>query len=429
MELEEKSISVSDCIEGALDLLASRAHAKGLELVYFNENDILFDGDETRLRQIIVNLVSNAVKFTSTGQIIVRAKVYQTDDVLCQRLRINISDSGVGISHEGMSKLFQSFTQENASVTRVYGGTGLGLAIVKRLCNLMGGDVTVESELGKGSTFTFEIRCHGCIQSSVDLECFDPIKNGSVIIHMRNRYNSELLQMYCCEWRLRPVIAETRDELKNILQEFHDIVLILTECGQDGVPNIEQQFAANIPMITFIPLGYAQSVDTPTVAKPIRKHKIFAAINELIERRYLQLRHAPKVETVRTSKGDLSNIRVLLCEDNPINQKVAIHILKNLKCDQVMLASNGQEGLDALDRHPQFDVILMDCQMPVLDGVETTKVIRRNEAWARVKIIGLTADSSTHNRDDCLSAGMDAFVSKPFKIKVLYETILKVLNT
>ena len=429
MELEKKNISASACIEGALDLLASKAYEKGLELIYFNEHDVLFDGDETRLRQIIVNLVSNSVKFTSAGQIIVRATVYQPDDI-CQRLRVSVTDSGIGISQENVRKLFQSFTQAHSSVTRLYGGTGLGLAIVKRLCNLMGGDIFVETELGKGSTFTFEIRCHGCVESLMDIKPLEPIHGAYVLVQMSNPVHQELISVYCGQWGLNVILVNTREEALEKVKTDDRISFAMIDFELKGMKFVEEiRLIRDIPIIAFPPLGQNRNIDVLTVAKPIKKSKLYDTLVELVQQHRTRPVANARTKVTASGLGDLSDIRVLLCEDNPINQKVAIHILRNLKCTNVVVAENGKEGIDQLEHSAEpFDVILMDCQMPIMDGLEATKIIRSNDKWKNVRIIGLTANSSIDNRTECFACGMDAFIAKPFKIKDLYETIKSILN-
>lgn len=434
MELDAQPFNLQDCIEDVLDLLAAKASEKGLELAYTMESGVPHSivGDATRLRQILVNLVGNAIKFTDRGEVVVSLDATALGDHQ-YRLQVAVRDTGIGIPADRMHRLFQSFSQVDASTTRRFGGTGLGLAISYRLAELMGGDMWAESESGVGSTFYFSI-----IGKAVATQRrLDSLNAGSLLIGRRllivddNATNREILLRQSRSWGMEPVAFSSGAEVLKLVEHdsrFDLAILDMQMPEMDGLTLAEElrklPQTAQLPLIMLTSLGSGelkkrvQELDfVDYMTKPVRRAQLLRTLEDHFshlkrsERRPVVPQSVFQTHTMQASPYPL---RILLAEDNAVNQKVAMHILHRLGY-RVDLAANGIEVLDALKRQ-KYDVILMDVQMPEMDGLAATVAIRQNlPASQQPYIVAMTANAMQGDREQCLEAGMDDYLSKPFK--------------
>ena len=443
LDLEIIEFDLRETIDSTMDLLAAQAHSKGLELAAFIQSDVPIQllGDPGRLRQVINNLVGNAVKFTSHGEVIATvSKVSETEDDVI--LKFEVRDTGIGIDPAAQARLFQAFTQADSSTTRKYGGTGLGLAISRRLIELMHGEIRVESELGKGATFSFNA-AFGKQRTTIKLVRHDLV-GLKVLIVDDNATNREILTHYTRSWKMEVGSTTDGPEALKMLHEaaktdpFDLAILDMQMPSMDGLmlaraikldPELSK---TRLVMLTSLgnhldPTELKQAGIEACVLKPVKQTRLFERLSSVLASHVT--RRSPKVASGRLSMGPpqaepiRAGVRILLAEDNRINQMVARGLLQNLGCTAT-LAGNGQEVLNALAQAP-FDLILMDCQMPELDGYETTKKIRAGEFSPVPRIIAMTANAMSGESEKCLQAGMDDYMSKPVRLDTLRSMILK----
>ncbi len=437
--LDEDSVNIRECVESVVDLLASRAHNNRVELVcdITSEADVTVLGDGIRLRQILMNLLGNACKFTQDGEVYLDVSTVAAEDGRAT-LRFLVRDTGIGISPESVDMIFESFSQEDGSTTRRFGGTGLGLAICKELVSLMGGEIFVESKLGEGSTFWFEVDFEVLPDERI-VRRIEELANHHVLIVDDNATNREVLTRQLAQWNMTSVgvdgVSEARVALQQSVDSDRPFDLMLLDWHMpevDGVmfaselakhPNYS---ALPIILLTSASVGeiLAESGDTDVqayITKPVRQARLrdsmlhlLAADNDDDAGTAIRSRALPTA---------LPGMRVLLVEDNRINQEVAKGLLASLEV-VVEVAENGQVALDMLEAQ-SFDVVLMDCQMPVLDGYQATGIIREREkeTGEHQVIVALTANALPEDRDRCLDAGMDDYLSKPFTADKLRELL------
>jgi PAS domain S-box-containing protein len=429
LELEEEVFTLRDCVEAALDLLAPRAAEKRLELLHeiAEGTPPIVRGDATRLRQILVNLLGNAIKFTETGEVelSLRARPASAGRVA---LHFAIRDTGIGIAPEGLTRLFQSFSQVDASTTRRFGGTGLGLAISRRLAEIMGGGLTVESASGRGSTFHFHIIVEAL--PSRPRPYFGAIPAAfagkRLLVVDDNATNRRILSTVAANWGLVAHAAGSGTEALALLRAgpgFDVAILDLEMPGMDGrtlarairaLPS-----AATLPLLLLSPPGHRRSGDDDGLFavhlhKPAKPAQIFDALATLFAGGEPVPLPAAMVPPILAAAASIRPERLLLAEDNTVNQKVALHMLARLGY-RADVAANGLEVLAAVCRQP-YDLVLMDLQMPEMDGLEAARRIRaESPAGSRPWIIALTANAMQGDRELCLAAGMDDYISKPIK--------------
>ncbi|RCJ35084.1 ATPase [Nostoc punctiforme NIES-2108] len=443
MALETLDFDLSTCVEEVLELLAPSAHQKGLEiagLIYSNVPTQL-QGDAGRLRQIIMNLISNAIKFTSNGEVVLRAEL-RSLSLTTATIYFAIADTGLGITPEDQSKLFKPFTQVDASTTRKYGGTGLGLAICKQLVSLMGGEMGVESRLGKGSKFWFELTLPKQLDS-ISLEGErELLVNRRLLVVDDNATNRKIIYHQATRWgMLVDQAASTTTALKAIQEaakqkNFYDIAVIDMQMPEIDGMTLGEQIKANsaiagLPLIMLTSTNQRDEIQRSLkigfaayLVKPVKPSRLLDTIMTILGT------HPEEESEVKIPDLKLKNpennrnyyspkshkLRILLAEDNLVNQKVALKQLQRLGYS-ADVAGNGQEVLQLLEKIP-YDLILMDCQMPVLDGLETTKEIHRwQESYFasgyRPVVIAMTANAMREDQQMCLDAGMDDYLSKP----------------
>ncbi|MGH2633167.1 MAG: response regulator [Tepidiformaceae bacterium] len=444
LEAGKMSMAVEDfdlrtVIEEVGDLLAPSAHKKGLEFTF---SMIPADfpsgvrGDSGRLRQVLVNLVGNALKFTDTGEIGIGATVCaETADTLTVLLAV--TDTGIGIPEERQSAIFDSFTQADGTSTRKYGGTGLGLTICSQIVRLMGGKIGVRSRPGEGSSFWIEVPFARQAVTPVRRQPAESLRGSRVLVVDDNATNRRILREQLLSWGCVPVEATGGMEALQVLRaQPDDFALVLMDFqmpeidGQDTTETIKSdpQFAT-LPVILLSSAGLLPKEQAvargfaAALAKPVRQSQLYNAMVEA-----LGAGSAPAVAQP-TAKGEPASeiaplhLRVLLAEDNAINQKVALRMMEKWACD-VVAVDNGNDALRALEAS-SYDVVMMDCHMPGLDGYETTLEIRRRErvTGKHLPIIAMTANALEGDRDRCLSVGMDDYVRKPVKPSDLWSAL------
>ncbi len=441
LELESEPFNVDLCIEEALDLVNARALAKDIELIYFrvSEEPKIIVGDVHRLRQILINLLGNAVKFTHAGEIVVSLVATPIDEESSEtpqvfELQFAVRDTGIGINPEQRDRLFQSFSQADSSITRQYGGTGLGLAISKRLSELMGGRIWVESEEGQGATFFFTILAPE-VQPVVDSEASEAsrrLQGQRVLIVDDNQTNRQILGVQTQSWGMVPTLASSGPEALTVLEQEHFDLAILDVrmplmSGFELAAAIQQQLGDQAP-----PLILLSSVGNVAAEVRQRSLRVAASLRKPIKKARLHqiLLRVLGCQAQTSAQGNLSeplevppaSLRILLAEDNVVNQKVALKMLQRLgyKAD---LVTNGREALEQLRQQP-YDVVLMDVQMPEMDGLTAAQHI--NQEWSEDKrpyIIAMTANAMKGDREACFAAGMNDYISKPMRLKDLGDIL------
>ncbi len=427
LELEQADFSLRDCVEDALDLMAARAREKNLDLLYeiADGTPARVRGDVTRVRQIVLNLVGNALKFTTEGEVLVRIEPESGGLVTPGSLGLHLSvrDTGIGIPPEAQARLFQSFSQVDASTTRKYGGTGLGLAISKRLAELMGGRMWVESEPGHGSTFHFTVTLEARPGSDrPDGAHARAVLAGRRILLMDdNAASRRILSELFVRWGLEPEAVGSGAEALALLKAgrpFDVAVLDAQMPGMDGATlarEIHQASAtAKLPLLLLAAIGQRvpEGVNATGVAKPLKSLALFEALAAALGQ--------PGEVAVPVLSGPTvvvagQSTRLLLAEDNAVNQKVAVNLLKNLGY-VTDVVGNGLEVLAAVARQT-YDIIFLDMQMPEMDGLEAARrlVQTHPEPASRPWMIALTANAMPGDREQCLAAGMDDYLTKPIK--------------
>ena len=442
MDVEAHPFDVRECVESALDLIAGRAAEKNIEIAYEFEGDVpaAINGDVTRLRQILLNLLSNSVKFTEKGEVVLTVKPATMDNGQPQ-LEFSVRDTGIGLSAAGIGKLFQSFSQADSSTTRKYGGTGLGLAISKRLAELMGGTMGVESAgPGHGSTFRFTIRALVAEMPQTSRRSFigeQPALAGKrLLVVDDNATNRKILSLQTSRWGMSPRGTEFPSQALDWLRagERFDVAIIDMHMPEmDGVElaKLIQRIDKDLAMVLFTSLGRreaaaeAASLFKATLAKPLRQSSLFDTLMTLLAGDNAPRLEAPKAKpSMDPGMAARHPLRILLAEDNVVNQKLAMRLLQQMGY-RADLASNGIEAVECVARQP-YDVVLMDVQMPEMDGLAASREI--NKRWPaaaeRPRIVAMTANAMQGDREECLGAGMDDYITKPIRVDALVQALL-----
>ena len=462
LELEQHPFNLRICIEEALDLMAPKAAEKNLELACLIEpqtpNTIV--GDVTRLRQILVNLLSNAVKFTQAGEIVVSVTAQSKDEggrmkdeghdsnalslipypSSFYEIQFAVEDTGIGIPQDRMNRLFQSFSQIDASTTRQYGGTGLGLAISKRLSEMMGGRMWVESQAGQGSSFYFTLIGKSPNASLPD-ECWDfqpQLAGKRLLIVDDNATNRQILTLQAQSWEMLPHAAKSGSEALNWIRQgdiFDIIILDMQMPEMDGLTLAaeirKQPGCQELPLVMLTSMG-RQDISVQTVKfaaflnKPIKQSQLYNVLLRSLGGQPTKVKPSRPTSSQTTPKlaAELP-LRILLAEDNWVNQKVALLMLQQIGY-MADVAGNGLEVLEAL-RRQLYDLVLMDVQMPEMDGLTATR--RICQEWSRSQrpwIVAMTANAMQGDREECMNAGMDDYITKPIRLKELIQALSRV---
>jgi signal transduction histidine kinase/DNA-binding response OmpR family regulator len=439
MNLEEAPFELRNCIEDALDLFAQKAIERGIDLLYLIQPDVssFLIGDITRLRQILINLINNAIKFTEEGEVFISIDKVR-DEEGYQVVQFSVKDSGIGIPKEKIGVLFDAFTQADSSTTRRYGGTGLGLAIAKHLVELMDGEIWVESQVGKGSTFffTIKLRTSGIGKTKLYVRGQIPeLKNSRVLIVDDNETNRHIFTLQFESWGMLPVTAKSGQEALAIIEEdeepFDLAVIDMQMPAMDGLElgrSIKAlPFKGEIPLIMLTSLGKINKLPTDVfdaqLSKPIKLAELFEEVLRVIAEARNRRSNLADHNIDKNLAAKLP-MRILLAEDNITNQDLVITLLSKMgyKIDAV---ENGRKVLEMMERK-KYDIILMDIQMPVMNGMEATKIICEKYPEAdRPKIIAITANAMPGDRERYLNAGMVDYLPKPIKFKDVQSVLIK----
>jgi two-component system sensor histidine kinase/response regulator len=444
--LETIDFDLRVTVEGVADTLARKASEKKLELACMIHHLVpsLLRGDPGRLRQILMNLLGNAIKFTEQGEIVIAVELEEETEEKAT-LVISVTDTGMGIPLEKQNKIFDSFTQVDGSISRKYGGTGLGLSICNRLVGLMGGQIGVESEPGKGSRFWCKVTLEKQQETDDDLGMVPPdIRGMRMLVVDDNSTNRMILVKMLESFGCSPVTATTGTEaIQRLKREVHqeklfDLVLLDMQMPKmDGVETLKAIKAdpeiRDVIIIMLTSLGVRGDVSrletlgcAGYLLKPVKQSQLFDSIITVLARRTkVASYNTARIVTRHTlAEQKRRRIRVLLAEDNPMNQKLAVTLLKKAGYS-VEAVENGKLAVEALNRKP-YDLILMDVQMPEMDGFETTQAIReRKDDRKSTPIVAMTAHAMKGDRERCLAAGMDDYVSKPIEPQELLEVVKK----
>jgi signal transduction histidine kinase/DNA-binding response OmpR family regulator len=441
MELENQPFDLRECIESAVDLIAFRATEKGLELgaLLHPSAPPAILGDVTRLRQIIVNLLSNAVKFTERGEIIVEVEAQPSTFNLqpSTQLHFSVRDTGIGIPADRMHRVFASFSQVDASTTRKYGGTGLGLAVSKRLAELMNGEMWLESEDGVGSTFHFTIQAQPTTLPEVDKSADAPqLHDKRMLIVDDNATNRRILTLQAESWSMLPVVFGNPLEALEAFKrgETFDIAILDMHMPEmDGavlaqeIRKLEAERANPTPIIMLTSLGWRDaaidmSIFSAFLTKPVKQSSLYNAIINALAHTEAKRARPVAEQQFDATLAERNPLRILLAEDNAVNQKLALKMFERFGY-RADVAANGFEVIEALNRQ-SYDVIFMDVQMPEMDGLDATRVIRRDiPPDKQPRIIAMTANAMQGDREMCLEAGMNDYVSKPIHVKELASAL------
>lgn len=439
----KETFNLADIVEESIKTLSSQAFAKGLELVCRIPRDLPREviGDGIRLRQILTNLVSNAIKFTEQGEVVVAVEVVRIwpDEA---RFRFSIQDTGIGIPVEEQQRILEPFTQVDSSSTRVHGGTGLGLAISSELLRMMGGRLSLQSELGQGSHFSFRLSFDLPVSQNMDtLDSlpFDKLRDLPVLVVDDNATNRKIIAETLTTWGMKPITANDAQQAIGILQQNLDnnmsFPLVIVDALMPGMDGYELSNEvrklrpdSESPVILMVSSAdrrkfrehEAASEIAAFVQKPVTQTDL---IRSILRAMHLTTPQSAAPTPAPGSGQPLASLSVLLAEDTPANQKVVTTMLKK-RGHSVTVAQNGREAVELFKQQP-FDVVLMDVQMPILDGFQATSVIRALERGAdtATPIIAMTAHAMRGDREKCLEAGMDAYVAKPLDVKQLLGLI------
>ena len=446
MSLESISFDLREVVEQTVDLMSQRASAKELDLIGFVSNNVppQLIGDPIRLRQVLLNLIGNAIKFTDHGRIFVEATVSRVVGGVVD-LRFSVADTGIGITPEAQARLFQAFSQADSSMTRKYGGTGLGLAISRKIVELMHGEIAVESTVGKGSTFFFTLRLN---LSSLAVEpASQPIKlkGRRVLVAAEEDLTREVVRHYSEAVGVEVIGAQDEVDVVAHLQKsasdgrpFDAVVIDLASRKFDGLLLAatlnDRHLLGSTRLLAltgirqrFHPSALQKSGILARITKPVRRHELLELLEAHLSQEFAAApQRAPLAEAQETEEPAASRplpaapaqaARILVAEDNLVNQKLALLMLKKMGYHADVVA-NGREAYDA-QLAKNYDLILMDCQMPVMDGYAATKALRDNAKTCAVRIVAMTAHAMDGDRDKCLAAGMDDYITKPVRMEDL----------
>ncbi len=441
IELELKDFNIHTCIEDVFDVFAARIERPELDLIYQIGGNVpgFIIGDNLRLRQVLINLIGNAIKFTKSGEVFLKVSLarYVNDNQI--ELNFEVRDTGIGIPASKLDRLFKAFSQIDASTSRQYGGTGLGLAISERLVNLMGGKIGVESEVDKGSTFHFTVLLQQSARKneSMAVSAINEFENSRILIVDDNENCLRMLKDQLEGWGLNTLTAGSGKTALSILSQNNDFKMVITDRHMplmDGIQlavQISQRYTG-LPVMLLNSAGYVFHKDYPSLfctilTKPARAHVLLKHLTDsLRKQKYPSINKELQIDAadkkLRDNFSQVFPLNILVAEDNQMNQKLIMKILSKLGYEPE-LAADGLETIEVVNRK-KIDLILMDVQMPKMDGLEATRMIKKSLP-KRPVIIAMTANALKTDVDTCKNAGMDDYISKPFKLDELVKKLEK----
>ncbi|MBF0225680.1 MAG: response regulator [Desulfobacterales bacterium] len=442
LEMESIEFQLDDVMNNIANMISIKSAEKGIELISNMANDVpnTLVGDSLRLGQILLNLANNAVKFTKNGYVMVKTELVDEDKNHCT-LKFSVSDSGIGMTQEQIGKLFSAFSQADTSITRKFGGTGLGLTISKRLVEMMDGVISVESELGKGSTFSFTAVFERKQANRKQHLIFpSDIKGLKILLVDDNPVALEVLENQLKSFKIETITVDSGDaaikELERVAANNpYDIVLMDWKMpGMDGIETSRQikenKKLEHIPLIIMVTafgreevMKQAKKVGIDTfLIKPVSPSLMFDTIMQVFDREASQSNtEKPALITGSEISEKIAGAKILLVDDNSINQQIATEIMESAGLI-VEIANNGQEAIDSLYKN-DYDLVLMDVEMPVMDGYKATKLIRNNKKFMDLPIIAMTAHAMSGVREECIKIGMNDYISKPIEADQLFSLL------
>ncbi len=435
MEIEYAPFNLLKSIEAVVDMLKHNASKKNLEFIYYIDSKIKHNvlGDETRINQVLINLLGNAIKFTEKGQVFLKIELINELEKYYS-LKFSIEDTGIGIPNEKQTEIFESFTQANGSTTRKFGGTGLGTSISKMLVNLMGGEIGVispntNSNYGQGSIFYFTLKLKKDKLTPKTIIVNNEIKGKKALIIDDNETNCFVLSKMLNKWEIKTIETYSGKKALNILQNNNIFDLIFIDYnmpdknGFDVIKMIKNKLITDSKKImissnsTDLTKAEAKKHGFDLLLyKPIKQSELYNAILNLYSKNIVI-----NEKINQTPKYSFPNLNILIAEDNPINQKIALSVFKQVGL-QAEVAANGQIALDML-KQKKYDIVFMDVQMPVIDGIKATNIMRAN--GDETIVVAMTANAMKGDRDMCINAGMNEYISKPFKKEDVYNILEK----
>ncbi|MGB3716485.1 MAG: response regulator, partial [Candidatus Promineifilaceae bacterium] len=456
LELEEQPFDVRDCVESALDMFRVRSAEKGLELAYQMDMDVpaAIYGDVTRLRQVLVNLIGNSVKFTESGEVVLNVQQDVSGEYSPENgdrhsrttIHLSIRDTGIGIPLERMGRLFQAFSQGDASTARRYGGTGLGLAISRRLCQMMGGDMWAESPgLDLGATFHFTIQAPQALPLKVrpHLSDYQPLLTGKILLVVDdNATNRRILVAQARNWGLLARETASPQEALAWIRQGDPFDLAILDMQMPEMSGIElgaaireERHADSLLLVLYSSLGGRQEASSMVdfaayLTKPVRPSQLFNTLINLFGEHEEEVDKKAPYQMPETLLAKYHPLRILLAEDNAVNQKLALRLLEKMGY-RADVAANGLEAIEAVERaqtvRVPYDAILMDIQMPEMDGLEATRqIVSRWPQEKRPTIIAMTANVMEGDREMTIEAGLDDYVAKPIRVEELIGALRRV---
>ncbi len=443
MDIEAQPFDLRECVESALDLIGPRAAEKHLDIAYLFETSEYGEvppavlGDVTRLRQVLLNLLSNAVKFTDSGEVVVSVRAGADD-----ALHFEVRDTGIGLNEQGLARLFQSFSQADSSTTRKYGGTGLGLAISRKLAELMGGSMSASSDgPGRGARFAFSLRAPAAPPAQLtngSRRAFggeQPVLRGKrLLVVDDNATHRQVLMLQATRWGMHARATAAPEEALCWLRDgerFDLAILDMLMPTMDGVELARRIRRAGhrLPLVLCTSLGRREADAAgfaATLTKPVRQSQLFDLFVTLLAGGVAATPLQPAAARLDAGLAERHPLRILLAEDNVVNQKLALRLLQQMGY-RADLAANGIEAIECLERQT-YDLVLMDVQMPEMDGLEASRRItaRWPRSTERPRIVAMTANAMQGDREQCLAAGMDDYVTKPIRVDALVEALRRV---
>ena len=443
MEIESIEMSASEITEDVCTLLARKARNKGLELSCFTDVDLppVVLGDPVRLRQVLTNLVGNAIKFTNEGEVAVRVKVYaQSNEGVC--IEFSVEDTGIGIAEQAIPNLFSAFTQADGTTTRRFGGTGLGLTICRQLVELMGSEISVVSAEGLGSTFSFKLDMRLPENNNVEpANSYQVLHGIKALIVDNSTTHRDILRHYLTAWGVKhQAVQNAQLALSELQQAFdqnnpYELVFLDSHLpDMDGLAlanaiekdhNLKATRRIMLSSAGFISQSEQKSAGiSACLSKPFRQPRLLETTIQVVQNQSTEPEDRDGLNSLKSPLFP-DAIQLLLVEDNGVNQKVAISMLKNMGLNHVDIAEDGKQAV-SMSQDQDYDLILMDCQMPVMSGYEATGLIRQREQsmkLPRMPIIAMTANAMKGDKEKCLAAGMDDYLSKPIKLNGLRDKL------